>query len=60
MSSLAKRKDFVCTVCLHEQRTFSHPCDKCGSRKIEHVEFKRQQLGENWRLMMQTEKEVVN
>ncbi len=38
---------YVCTACLTPAETFAHPCPRCGSRKIEHVEFLRMASGEH-------------
>lgn len=49
---------YVCTTCLHEQSTFSKPCEKCGSRKLEHSAFRRQTDGEHWRELREAEKSL--
>ena len=51
---------YICRDCLHEQATFTSPCERCGSRRIEHVDFLRQQLGENWRELLDAEKMMVS
>lgn len=53
-------KPYVCTVCLRELLTFSKPCERCGSRKIEHREFLRMLHGEHWRELLQGDKGMVN
>lgn len=50
-----KSNCYVCTACLHEQLSFLKPCEKCGSRKIEHVAFKRQQFGEHWQALLRAD-----
>ena len=54
-----KPKVYVCLKCSHEQERFA-ACERCGSRRVEHVDFKRQQLGEHWRELMEAEKGTVN
>jgi hypothetical protein len=53
-------KDFVCLGCYHEQATFTQPCERCGSRRLEHIEFIRQRLGPHWRELLAAEKRMVN
>jgi hypothetical protein len=49
-------RDYVCTNCLHEQATFTKPCEKCGSRKVEHSAFRPQTSGEYWRELREADK----
>lgn len=54
------RENYVCLQCLHERQTFAIRCPRCGSRRVEHVEFKRQQLGEHWRELLRVDEGKVN
>jgi hypothetical protein len=49
---------YVFTDCRHEQATFTKPCEKCGSRKIEHSAFRRQNLGDHWRELQDAEESL--
>lgn len=49
-------RDYACVECLHEQKTFAKPCEKCGSRKLEHSAFRRQTGDEHWRELREAEK----
>lgn len=46
----------VCLACLGRQRDLLHCCDKCGSRRLIHVEFLKQTYGENWRELLEADK----
>ena len=53
-------RQIVCTNCLHRQRRLLEPCEKCGSHRLVHVHFLIQQLGPDWKLLLETEKGVVH
>ena len=54
------RAPFVCTGCLRAVETFSQPCPRCGSRKIEHTEALRILRGPHWRELIQAERGLVH
>ena len=51
---------YVCASCLHGLPTFSQSCWRCGFRRVEHAAFKRQQLGDHWRELLQAESGMVS
>jgi hypothetical protein len=57
--SASNKTHFVCVSCYHEQRSFTI-CEKCQSRRLEHIEFKKQQLGEHWREIIRVEVGPIN
>jgi hypothetical protein len=49
-------RDYLCTDCFHEQKHFLNPCEKCGSKKIEHSAARLQLSGEHWRELREADK----
>jgi hypothetical protein len=53
-------RQIVCTSCLHRQRRLREPCEKCRSKKLAHVRFLIQQLGPDWKLLLEVDKGPVH
>ncbi len=54
------RAAYVCTDCQRPAETFSQPCARRGSRKIEHADFLRISRGPHWKELLQAERGSVH
>jgi hypothetical protein len=45
---------------LHRPRRLREPCEKCGSKKLQHLRFLIRRLGPDWKLIMEADKGRVH